>query len=246
MSANWRLECHIGFCKCLPELACGLSCVALAWHWASGSTPYGLTAGYCISLLHRWHNWNSCHQTSTHLISQTTCPKCCGFQPPVQSQCSLHRAPIFRLLLKVAFAKMSAPKLRIYRFHMIPARNHPQKVQCPVPMCVCVAWKHTISWCCSNIVQDCCSACGRATKSIRRCFGHHFFNGLDSLSLSACVLHFQQRFHRQACPSFLSAMHCKAQTVTSQNFGWTDCILMQHITVLSWKCMKVDDYIVIF
>ena len=106
--ANWRLECHIGFCKCLPELACGLSCVALAWHWASGSTPYGVTAGYCISLLHRWHNWNSCQKPPP-----TSFPRplvlMLWLPTPCPSQRSLHRAPIFRLLLKVAFAKMSAP-----------------------------------------------------------------------------------------------------------------------------------------
>ena len=132
---------------------------------------------------------------------------------PCPSQCSLHRAPIFRLLLKVAFAKMSAPNFESIASTWSLRETILKKCSARCP-CVCVAWKHTISWCCSNIVQDCCSACGRATKSIRRCFGHHFLTGW---TLSLCVrFAFSTEVSSTGLSQFLVAMHCKAQTVTSK------------------------------
>ena len=43
--SNWRLACHMNFSlgRCCLELAQTLSCVALAWHEAGGSTPFGVT-----------------------------------------------------------------------------------------------------------------------------------------------------------------------------------------------------------
>ena len=43
--SNWRLACHIYFSlgKCALELAQGPSRVALAWHIAGGSSPFGVT-----------------------------------------------------------------------------------------------------------------------------------------------------------------------------------------------------------
>ena len=43
--SNWRLACHINFClgRCSLELARGPSRVALAWHFARRSTPFGVT-----------------------------------------------------------------------------------------------------------------------------------------------------------------------------------------------------------
>ena len=43
--SNWRLACHINFClgRCSLELAQGPSSVALAWHLARSSTPFGVT-----------------------------------------------------------------------------------------------------------------------------------------------------------------------------------------------------------
>jgi len=44
--SNWRLACHINFSlgRCPLELAQGPSRVALAWHKAGGSTPFGVTS----------------------------------------------------------------------------------------------------------------------------------------------------------------------------------------------------------
>lgn len=65
--------------KCLPERAWGPSCVALAWHWASGSTPYGVTAGYIFV------TWVALETLATkptsHLISQTPCPNALASSP---------------------------------------------------------------------------------------------------------------------------------------------------------------------
>ena len=43
--SNWRLACHmnVSLGSCCPELAQALSSVALAWHKARGSTPFGVT-----------------------------------------------------------------------------------------------------------------------------------------------------------------------------------------------------------
>ena len=43
--SNWRLACHmnVSLGSCCPELAQALSSVALAWHRARGSTPFGVT-----------------------------------------------------------------------------------------------------------------------------------------------------------------------------------------------------------
>ena len=45
---------------------------------------------------------NSCHQTSSHLISQTPCPNALASSPMSITAFTFHSAPIFRLLLKVA------------------------------------------------------------------------------------------------------------------------------------------------
>ena len=44
-SSNWRLACHINLCwgECPLELAQRLLSVALAWHKAGRSTPFGVT-----------------------------------------------------------------------------------------------------------------------------------------------------------------------------------------------------------
>ena len=85
--------------KCLPELAWGPSCVALAWHWASGSTPYGVTAGYIFV------TWVALETLATKPPA-TSFPRplvlMLWLPAPYPSQRSLHSAPIFRLLLKVA------------------------------------------------------------------------------------------------------------------------------------------------
>ena len=43
--SNWRLACHINFYmgRCFLELAQKPSSVALAWHFARSSTPFGVT-----------------------------------------------------------------------------------------------------------------------------------------------------------------------------------------------------------
>ena len=98
--SNWRLACYINFLmrRCLPELAWGPSCVAVTWHWASGSTPYGATAGN--SRPDGWNDRNSCHHTCINFISHAANTHALGVFTP--SQGSLHCIPIFRLLLKIA------------------------------------------------------------------------------------------------------------------------------------------------
>lgn len=48
--SNWRLACHINFSlgRCPLELAQGPSRVALAWHIAGSSTPFGVTRSKTI------------------------------------------------------------------------------------------------------------------------------------------------------------------------------------------------------
>ena len=49
--SNWRLACHMNFSlgRCLLELAQKPSRVALAWHEAGSSTPFGVT-GWRVTL----------------------------------------------------------------------------------------------------------------------------------------------------------------------------------------------------
>ena len=91
--------------KCLHELALEPSCVALAWHWASGSTPYGVTERYtckvsnskkCVWAMEFWCRGS----VSKH--KQRCMTKDRLAWAAISSQRSLHSAPIFRLLLKVA------------------------------------------------------------------------------------------------------------------------------------------------
>ena len=52
--SNWRLACHIYFWlgKCPLELARRPSHVALAWHIAGGSIPFGVTTRWCSDTPH--------------------------------------------------------------------------------------------------------------------------------------------------------------------------------------------------
>ena len=49
--SNWRLACHINFClgRCSLELAQRPSRVALAWHLARRSTPFGVTEAHSLN-----------------------------------------------------------------------------------------------------------------------------------------------------------------------------------------------------
>ena len=49
--SNWRLACHINFClgRCPLELAQRPLRVALAWHFARRSTPFGVTIHWFIN-----------------------------------------------------------------------------------------------------------------------------------------------------------------------------------------------------
>jgi len=96
--SNWRLACHINFClgRCSLELAQRPLCVALAWHLARRSTPFGVTIWKKPVVF-----------ASRHVIPTLTLTIICGNSYiraglPSVSQRSLHNAPIFRLLLKVA------------------------------------------------------------------------------------------------------------------------------------------------
>ena len=88
--------------KCLHELALELSSVALAWHWASGSTPYGVTERYIyIQGIEVWAMEVWCRGSgSKHKQRCMTKDKLPW--APISSQHSLRSAPIFRLLLKIA------------------------------------------------------------------------------------------------------------------------------------------------
>ena len=54
--SNWRLACHINFSlgRCPLELAQGPSRVALAWHKAGSSTPFGVTMTFSWTWLHKF------------------------------------------------------------------------------------------------------------------------------------------------------------------------------------------------
>ena len=106
--SNWRLACHIYFSlgKCALELAQGPSRVALAWHIAGGSSPFGVTNARLLSAF--WHNASwlclvvplCCLIENTRIFTQLILVFVGKHNRP--SQRSLHNAPIFRLLLKVA------------------------------------------------------------------------------------------------------------------------------------------------
>ena len=102
--SNWRLACHINFClgRCSLELAQRPLCVALAWHFARRSTPFGVTFNENVAYGHICNcpsRMNTiCRLTHvSHIYSWM-----CGPAHHLVSQRSLHNAPIFRLLLKVA------------------------------------------------------------------------------------------------------------------------------------------------
>ena len=114
--SNWRLACHINFYlgRCPLELAQGPSRVALAWHKAGGCTPFGVTFLVCIV----WGKLSgSRRRASTGLWFQCVSgsftwnknaavirlrTRALLSMAYFVSQRSLHNAPIFRLLLKVA------------------------------------------------------------------------------------------------------------------------------------------------
>ena len=52
--SNWRLACHMNVSagSCCPELAQAHSSVALAWHAARGSTPFGVTCRQSCARAH--------------------------------------------------------------------------------------------------------------------------------------------------------------------------------------------------
>ena len=110
------LACHNNFSagRCPLELAQGLSRVALAWHDAGGSAPSGVTL--TGSVIESWRVPCVCTRVQER-ARVCACVRVCGLhvlwrsaaqhegaacsQRPA-SQRSLHNAPIFRLLLKVA------------------------------------------------------------------------------------------------------------------------------------------------
>ena len=116
------LACHNNFSagRCPLELAQGLSRVALAWHDAGGSAPFGVTL--TGSVIESWRVPCVCTRVQERArvcvcVCVRVCACVCGLhvlwrsaaqhegtacsQRPA-SQRSLHNAPIFRLLLKVA------------------------------------------------------------------------------------------------------------------------------------------------
>ena len=104
------LACHNNFSagRCPLELAQGLSRVALAWHDAGGSAPFGVTytciaQGRAQRLRARAQERERARARALQVLRCSAAQHegtSCRQRPP--SQRSLHNAPIFRLLLKVA------------------------------------------------------------------------------------------------------------------------------------------------
>ena len=100
------LACHNNFSmgRCFLELAPGLSRVALAWHTAGGSAPFGVTLLCVLGIA--WIAKMVSHSVLCRLycmfMNKARQDQCACRTQSMPSQRSLHNAPIFRLLLKVA------------------------------------------------------------------------------------------------------------------------------------------------
>ena len=98
--SNWRLACHIYFSlgKCALELAQGPSRVALAWHIAGGSSPFGVTVGCGKSylwLMHMNMKLNCGHKQSWLVpVCMSSHPLLAlAWFPPLDSFCNLMTVP---------------------------------------------------------------------------------------------------------------------------------------------------------
>ena len=78
--SNWRLACHINFYmgRCFLELAQKPSSVALAWHLARSSTPFGVTMSFsrrlcsCFSCL----SFSTCQEPPANIWPMTEQGSC--------------------------------------------------------------------------------------------------------------------------------------------------------------------------